>query len=153
MAFWKKSEDPWDIDPTKRKKESVSVFEQEPERECEQKPEGLFGGMFKKKEEVVEEPPACPWCGRKMARGYLLGGRDKLRLSDRKPTAFLGSLGYDTLEINDEGFLVTYKSCWQCMACRKLVADIPEPDPIQDGFAWDGNPVCPPTPKEIEKQK
>ena len=153
MAFWQKNEDPWDINPEKKKKKSVSVSETEPEAESEQESEGFFAGIFKKKEETAEEPPICPWCSQKMTRGYLLGGRDRLRLSDEKPAAFLGSLGYDTIDLKDEGFLVTHKSCWQCKACRKLVADIPEPEPIQDGFAWDGNPVRPPNPEEIEKQK
>lgn len=166
MPFWKKSEDPWDIDPEKRKREPVSVFEAEPE--AQQEPEGFFteiAEMFKKKEEPAEEPPVCPWCGKLMERAYIVGGRDRLRLSDQKPTAFLGSLGHDIIEFNDEGFLATHKSCWQCRDCRKVVADILEPAAgpnyvweegkvkLPDGAAWDGNPVPPPAPEEIENQE
>lgn len=152
MAFWKKSEDPWDIDPEKKKKASIAVVETEPE--YEQETEGFLAGIFKKKpaEEEVEESLICPWCGQKMTKGYLLGGRDRLRLSDQKPTAFLGSLGHDTIDFSDEGFLVTHKSCWQCKTCRKLVADIPEPE-TGPNYVREGGKVNLPEEEKTEEQE
>lgn len=152
MAFWKKSEDPWDIDPEKKEKAPIAVVEME--TECEQETDGFLAGIFKKKpaEEAVEESLICPWCGQKMTKGYLLGGRDRLRLSDQKPTAFLGSLGHDTIDFSDEGFLVTHKSCWQCKTCRKLVADIPEPE-TGPNYVWEGGKVDLPEEEKTEEQE
>lgn len=131
MAFWKKSEDPWDIDPEKRRREPINIFEPEPENdETGESFLDELAGMFKKKpvqEEIPPEPETCPWCGKPMERGYLVGGRDKLQLSDEKPSAFWGTMMVDTMEFCDDGFMVTHKSCWQCKACRKVVADFPEP--------------------------
>ena len=158
MAFWKKkSEDPWDIDPN-RKRETTLFYERDPEPQPAFAPErkeesGLATPQTVNESDAVEEPeigPECPWCGEKMVRAYIIGGRDRPRLSDEKPSAFLGVLGQETMAFSDEGFWTTHKSCWQCKPCRKLVADLPEPVP-EDSFArWDGNPVAPPSPEEIE---
>ena len=164
MAFWKKkSEDPWDMDPNQKRK-PVMYYKREIEPQPEpipqpvprprQQDEGLAMPEATAEPEVQEEPedaPDCPWCGEKMVRAYIVGGRDGLRLTDRKPTAFLGILGYETIDFSDEGFWTTHKNCWQCKPCRKVVADLPEPIP-EDSFArWDGNPVAPPGPEEIEE--
>lgn len=161
MAFWKKkSEDPWDIDPN-RKREPVMFYERDPEPQPEPEPitkkdEGLAmpettveQGTSAGQEEP-EEAPVCPWCGEKMMRAYIIGGRDRPRLSDEKPSAFLGVLGQETLDFSDDGFWVTHKSCWQCKPCRKVVADIPDPIPEDSFSRWDGNPVAPPSAEEIE---
>ena len=152
MAFWKKSEDPWDIDPEKKKKAPIAVVEME--TECVLETEGVLAGSFKKNpaEEAGEESLICPCCGQKMTKGYLLGGRDRLRLSDQKPTAFLGSLGHDTVDFSDEGFLVTHKSCWQCKTCRKLVADIPEPE-TGPNYVWVGEKVNLPEEEKTDEQE
>lgn len=155
MAFWrKKSEDPWDIDPS-RKREATMFYEREPEPQPTPMPEeGLAMPEFaveKETQENVEEAPICPWCGQEMMRAYIIGGRDRPRLSDEKPTALLGTFGYETLDFSDDGFFVTHKSCWQCKPCRKVVADIPEPVPEDSFVRWDGNPVAPPSADEIEE--
>ena len=60
MAFWnRKSEDPWDIDPERRRKETAVIFEEasdpaaEPPAEEEAEKEGFLSGLFggKKAEE------------------------------------------------------------------------------------------------------
>lgn len=153
MAFWKKSEDPWDVDPAKKKQQFGSAFGAEEPKEGEKGflesiREEVADWQEKKKAAAEAEanmpPPVCPWCGRSMTRVYLLGGRDRLRLSDQKPTAFLGSLGHNTIEFNEEGFMATYKACWQCKPCRKLVADVPEQQggEVQERAfeQWDGTP-------------
>ena len=59
MAFWKKSEDPWDIDPEKRKKQSETTWweqdaparkeaDAEPEKQGERLGDTLKN-LFKKK--------------------------------------------------------------------------------------------------------
>ena len=155
MAFWrKKGEDPWDIDPS-RKRETTMFYERDPEPQPTPMPEeGLAMpelAVEKETQENVEEAPICPWCGQEMMRAYIIGGRDRPRLSDEKPTALLGTFGYETLDFSDDGFFVTHKSCWQCKPCRKVVADIPEPIPEDSFSRWDGNPVAPPSTEEIEE--
>ena len=148
MAFRrKKSEDPWNMDPN-RKREPALFYEREADPEAEPAENAVADAP---EAEQPEAAPVCPWCGETMTRAYIVGGRDKPRLTDRKPTAFLGTLGYETLDFSDDGFWITHKSCWQCKPCRKVVAEIPElgPEP-ENSVCWDGNPVAPLSPEEIE---
>ena len=150
MAFWKKSEDPWDIDPEKKRRETASYFEtEEPAVEEEDTKESFLSGLFKKKEEPVEEIPVpCPYCGNPMTKGYLNGGRDNVHWTQGKPS-FLGIFD-DRLLISDEGGMLSasYKTCHMCEECRKLIVDVPE-QPVT-GFAWDGNP---PSQTEQEEER
>ena len=162
MAFWKKrSEDPWDMDPN-RKREPVMFYERDPEPQPVQtitgnRDEGLAVPeqaleQTTEQEQPPEDAPDCPWCGQSMFRAYLLGGRDMLCFTDQRPHGFWGSLGHEKTYLGDDtGFSGgNYQSCWQCKPCRKLVIDVPEPLP-EDSFArWDGNPVAPPDPEEVE---
>ena len=113
MFFRKKSEDPWDIDPNKRK--VTPAAPQEEVKAAEEPPE-----------ETAEEAPACPWCGKAMIRGYLRSGNGGVFLWDDEPgwSAALGDMG---LPIARDGGMLAglYAPCWQCKPCRKLVADIP----------------------------
>ena len=143
MAFWKKkSDDPWDRDPNKRR-ESV-VYEAEPqettpaEEELEEKP-GFFADLLGGRE--PEENPApvpCPYCGAEMERMYLGSGRGLVRLAKEKPGVVLGFA--ETVPLKDgEGFyhnwMTYWKTCRACAACRKLVVDVPEID-----GAWSAEP-------------
>lgn len=126
MPFWKKSEDPWDMEPGK----AASAMD-EPEREGESLPDTVkewgekLKTAFRKKEEPEGPPETCPWCGREMEKGYLAGGRDAVRWGRGKP-GFLSGLG-DSLRIDDEGGLFcTYKTAWYCRDCRKLAVTVPE---------------------------
>ena len=145
MAFWKKSEDPWDIDPSKKKREPSAYTVPEEAGGLEEKPEdesffAEVAGLFKKKSDPLEELPSmnCPWCGKEMTKGYLMGGRDAMRWSAEKPGTVFGSAFLDTVQIRDEDIWNNYKTCWHCIPCRRLVVDVPEPP--KDTFAWDGNP-------------
>ena len=137
MAFWKKNEDPWDIDPEKKRRETVSYFETEETVSEEAPKESFFSGLFKKKEEPVEEetPVPCPYCGELMKKGYLKGGRDNVHWTETKP-GFLSGLD-EALLISDEGGLLTasYKTSYMCESCRKLIVDVPEPP--ETNYAWD----------------
>ena len=72
MAFWKKSEDPWDIDPDERRLAS----------EPAEKAPGLLDTLrgdwdamraeWQEKREKLRLPPEkCPWCGKDMEQGFL----------------------------------------------------------------------------------
>ena len=143
MAFWKKSEGPWDIDPEKRKREQTAVTfeaEEKPEEEADEGILSEIAGLFKKKPEPVKTLPdmSCPWCGKAMTKGYLMGGRDRVCWSAEKPGGFFGSAFLETVEIRDPDVWNNYKTCWHCIPCRKLVVDVPEQE--KETFAWDGNP-------------
>lgn len=76
MAFWKKSADPWDIDPDERRLAS----------EPAEKAPGLLDTLrgdwdamraeWQETRESLKLPPEkCPWCGKDMEQGFLMGGR------------------------------------------------------------------------------
>ena len=146
MAFWKKSDDPWDIDPEKRKKQTTAAFwendastETDPVGAAGGRPEeaprgqslgesikGFFGG---KKEDAPITPEKCPWCGKDMERGYIDGGRDySVMWRNWKPRGFLGIFQpEDAREIDllDEGDgLWCYKTIWYCRDCGKMTLEI-----------------------------
>jgi len=86
MAFWKKSEDSWDIDPDERRLAS----------EPAEKAPGLLDTLrgdwdamraeWQEKREKLRLPPEkCPWCGKDMEQGFLMSGRFLVsRYSHRK---------------------------------------------------------------------
>ena len=84
MPFWRKSEDPWDMEPEKRRTWTAG----------EPQPPAADGEAWKvpgEKETAEEQTPSamtCPWCGQEMRMGYLVGGRDAVRLVWERPGAF-----------------------------------------------------------------
>ena len=135
MAFWKKSDDPWDLDPDKRR---PAVREEEAEKEADAgsllQDLRAWNETRKEKKARHQTPPApipCPWCGKEMEVGYLCGGRDAVRLVRQRPG--LLQIAEDALYIRGDGaFWCDYKIAWTCSDCRKLVADLPEPEETWD---------------------
>ena len=131
MAFWNKSEDPWDMDPSKRRP-AVREGEGEQDPDAGSLLDDLRAWNEERKEkkarrEVPPEPIPCPWCGGEMEVGYLIGGRDAVRLVRERPGAL--RLFEDPLYIRGDGtFWCDYKIAWTCPKCRKLVLDLPEPE-------------------------
>ena len=76
MAFWKKSEDPWDMKP----KSVGTVNPVTPDRDEE--PESLLESVrdwaekkrSAEKDQLTLPPEKCPWCGGEMEQGFLNGG-------------------------------------------------------------------------------
>ena len=131
MAFWKKSEDPWDMKP----KSVGTVNPVTPDRDEE--PETLMDSLKawnetrkeeKARRETIPLPIPCPWCGKEMEPVYLNGGRDGVYWHKERPDAIFGNLEAERLD-TDGTFWNRYKLAWHCPACRKLVADLPEPAP------------------------
>ena len=95
MPFWRKSEDPWDMEPEKRRTWTAG----------EPQPPAADGEAWKvpgEKETAEEQTPSamtCPWCGQEMR----MDGTLYLR--------------------GDGSFWSDYKLAWHCGACRKLVLD------------------------------
>jgi len=152
MAFWKKSEDPWDWEPARR----PAALPQETERRTPPDGERVldalkdFGRLAKNAAvgEAEDETPTenCPWCKKAMERGYLVSGRDPIRCAWKRP----GVINIDWSElprIDDEGgFLCRYKTVWYCGSCKKMVMDAPELPPE------DSCPEAPPAPTQEGKQ-
>lgn len=171
MAFWKKSEDPWDIDPEKRKKQKADLYERERSTDRDA-PEPEGNGLLdaareqwtrwrKERREALRLPPEpCPWCGKDMEQGFLNGGKGIFWHRGIPDTGarWLGTGSADTMRVDVEGVLATYKTAWYCPACEKLVLDasdmetrLEESSASSPDGGWDGNPVRPPSPVEIEE--
>lgn len=130
MAFWKQSDDPWDRKPDKRPTEP---------REPRENPiDGMKAwnerrkSAAKEKEEARRLPPEkCPWCGKDMEQGYLLGGRGAAKWYPGFLTAkaaWIGRSDVRGLDVLDEWNFLAYKTTWFCRDCKKMVFDAPEPE-------------------------
>ena len=74
----------------------------------------------------------CPWCGKEMETGYLMGNRG-IWWAPGRPDAWAkwvsAAAAEGAVQVDTEGALFTYQTAWACQGCRKLVADLPEPSP------------------------
>lgn len=145
MPFWKKSEDPWDWEPKRQ------TFPRETGPETGDGGSGLLDELRndfqnwnqerkekKHQRETPPEPIPCPWCGQEMEVGYLVGGRDAVRLVRQRPGGLSLSDPDSALYIRGDGtFWCDYKIAWTCEHCRKLVLDLPDPPPPSQ---WDTLP-------------
>lgn len=126
MPFWKKSEDPWDIDPEKRRQPTAAETPED-----EQASPGLleqikdWNEARKRAQEArVPQPIPCPWCGKEMETRYLRGGRDGVYWQEERPGAIFSGAGAERLD-TDGTLLNQYKFAWYCPDCRRLVLDVP----------------------------
>mgnify|MGYP001028165784 FL=1 len=133
MAFWKKSEDPWDWDPSKKRPAPRPAEPQEPR---ENPLDSLKAwneerkAKAKEKEEAKRLPPEkCPWCGKDMEQGYMMGGKGVHWYSGVLTTraAWIGDSSKEEIRLDHEGILAMYKTVWLCRECKKMVLDMPEP--------------------------
>ena len=137
MAFWKKSEDPWDWDPSKKRPAPQPAEPQEPRENpldtLKQWNEDRKT-KAKEKEEAKRLPPEkCPWCGKEMEQGFLTGGRDGVHwyAGIYKFEPFRGLTG-DAVDVLDESSWGHYKTTWLCRECGKMVFDIPASERVYD---------------------
>lgn len=142
MAFWKKSEDPWDWDPSKKRPAPQPAEPQEPRENpldtLKQWNEDRKT-KAKEKEEAKRLPPEkCPWCGKDMEQGFILGGRDAVRwYPGVYKFEFFRGLDGDAIDLCNEGgaFSGLYKTAWLCRDCKKAVFTMPDPPEVYDPFA------------------
>lgn len=109
VAFWKKSEDPWEQRPEKKKAG--------PAPQEAQAPPWVH----------VKEAPAamvCPWCGEPMLWGNLFSSGRSLGMTweEGREKSFLESFGVDDRTKRLE--LGRSEEAWYCTECRRLVLDI-----------------------------
>lgn len=140
MAFWKKSEDPWDWDPSKKRPAPRPAEPQEPR---ENPLDSLKAwneerkAKAKEKEEAKRLPPEkCPWCGKDMEQGYMMGGKGVHWYSGVLTTraAWIGDSSKEEIRLDHEGILAMYKTVWLCRDCKKMVFDMPEPPAVYAPF-------------------
>lgn len=120
MPFWKKSEDPWDIDPAKRR----APVEKEPGLMDTLRGEWdtLQAERREKQAALRLTPEKCPWCGKEMEQGFLMGGKGVwwCRGIPSGKALWFGSGSENTMRVDTEGFLNTYHTAWYCPACLKM---------------------------------
>ena len=126
MPFWKKSEDPWDIDPNQRRAAP----------EPEEKGPGLLDSLREdwdamqaarqeKREKLRLPPEKCPWCGKDMEQGFLMGGRGIVwyRGIPAGKALWIRPGNEDIIRVDTEGFWTTYHTAWYCPDCKKMTID------------------------------
>lgn len=128
MAFWNKGEDPWDVKP-----KPVSV----PNPDCDREPDTLLDSLKawnrerkaeKAKRETPPPPMACPWCGKEMETGYIMGqgvwwapGRPDALSKWAGASGVMGAVRVDT-----EGGMFPYRTAWVCRDCGKMALNLPD---------------------------
>lgn len=130
MAFWNKGEDPWDVKP-----KSVSM--PDPDRDGE--PDTLLDSLKawnkeRKEEKAKRETPlpsfVCPWCGKEMEAGYIMGNRG-IWWAPGRPDAWAKWAGageaFGAVQVDTEGGLMaSYRTAWVCRDCGKMVLELPD---------------------------
>ena len=139
MPFWKKSEDPWDVEPKKSTRPAAPVSKDKDDAP------GLVDELRdwnqerkekKRRRETPPPPMACPWCGQEMELGYLTGGRGVFWIRGL-PTAkklWLGAGRDDTMRLDVGGGLASYQTAWFCQACQKIVVEAAGIHPLGEGY-------------------
>lgn len=133
MPFWKKGEDPWDIDPEKRRRPPEETAEAgetgEPAPGLLEELRDWNEARKQKKAESVPPPIPCPWCGKEMETGYLVGGRG-IWWAPGRPNGWAKWVSVSMVEgafqVDNEGGLPSYQTAWHCAGCRRLVLESPE---------------------------
>ena len=136
MPFWKQSDDPWDRKPEKRRPEPMDAKELE---------ESLMDslkrwGETRRAEEAAKAAPdlppeTCPWCGKDMEQGYMMGGKGIHWYPGVITTkaAWFGDFTKGQINLENESFLLAYyKTVWLCRECGKMVFDAPWEERVFD---------------------
>ena len=146
MPVWKKSDDPWDVDPAKvRRRQEKQEREpmENPLRALREWNESRRAEAAAKQAALEARPKEkCPWCGREMERGYLQGGRDRVAWTPGFFTVRAAWLGPPKeakkrqLRIDHEGDFSAYKTVWYCRECEKMVIDAAGMPEINGEYVW-----------------
>lgn len=132
MAFWNRGEDPWDIDPAKRRAKSERKSREPMENPLDRLRTWNEDRKARQAEEDAAQDAvtmACPWCGKPMRRGYISSGRGGVIWTPGRLTARRAWLGpskkeaEDRLRVDNEGEFVTFKTVWYCPDCEKMILD------------------------------
>ena len=144
MAFWKKSEDPWDVDPAReRERRELQEDREPPENPLDTLRDWNEGRKAKaaaKQAEWEAQPrEVCPWCRKEMERGCLAGSKGVYWFPGRytASAAWLGpGVFKESLRVDDEGGFFTYKTAWYCRDCQKLTIDAKGMRLVNAPYTW-----------------
>ena len=77
------------------------------------------------RESLKLPPEKCPWCGKGMEQGFLMGGRGVFwyRGIPTGKARWLSPGGGNIMRVDTEGFLTTYHTAWYCPDCKKMTVD------------------------------
>nr|WP_325212498.1 PF20097 family protein [uncultured Oscillibacter sp.] len=138
MPFWKQSEDPWDQKPEKHREPREEKAPQANPLDSLKQWNEERKAKAREKEEAKRLPPEkCPWCGKEMEQGFILGGRDAVRW-------YPGVYKFDLIRgldgnamdlLDDYSTWSCYKTVWLCRDCKKMVLNMPHPPETPDQFA------------------
>ena len=125
MAFWKKSEDPWDRKPKKKPAAPVPAPEPPAWAQVKQPP----------------EPMNCPWCGKEMLSGFLYGGgRGSMQWREGPCRGGLDAMRFTGRKIDLGGS----EAAWYCTDCRKVTIDIEGMlEKAGPNYVWKDGKPCP----------
>ena len=125
MAFWKKSEDPWDRKSEKRTPAQIPDWYRTEETASQESLDG--------------EP--CPWCGQPMVAGTLYGqSRGGMQWRKGGYQGFLDSLAFTGMKID----LGAYEDAWYCPACQKMTLNIGRAmEKAGPNYVWKDGKPCP----------
>ena len=79
MPFWKKGEDPWDLQPEAGAKPRMTSAQDTPTLFEELRDWNEARRERKTQRETPPPATACPWCGQDMETGWIAGGRDGIQ--------------------------------------------------------------------------
>lgn len=138
MAFWKKSDDPWDVDPARAREKREPV--ENPLDTLRDWNEGRKAKAAARQAEWEAQPKeVCPWCGKAMERGCLAGSRGVFWFPGRytASAALWGAGAFkESLRVDDEGGFSTYKTAWYCGDCGKMVIDAKGMRRVNAPYVW-----------------
>ena len=137
MAFWNKGEDPWDVEP-----KPVSV----PNPDCDGEPDTLLDSLKawnkerkeeKAKRETPLPPEKCPWCGKEMEAGYIMGNRG-IWWAPGRPDAWAKwvsvAAAEGAIQLDTEGGLMdSRRTAWVCRDCGKMALNLPNASSTPEG--------------------
>ena len=141
MPFWKKSEDPWDREP-ERKRDQAETPQAQPSGETQDW--SAWKAPWESEDAEAQSPPpmACPWCGRDMQVGRITGGGDPVRWRPGWPPRVLGPGDGVPIRVDHEGtVLLRYKTAYLCRACRRMVLEFPAEELEAPQDTWQTPPA------------
>ena len=78
-----------------------------------------------KREKLRLPPEKCPWCGKDMEQGFLMGGRGVVwhRGIPAGKALWLRPGRENIMRVDTQGDILCYHTAWYCPDCKKMTID------------------------------
>ena len=78
-----------------------------------------------KREKLRLPPEKCPWCGKDMEQGFLMGGRGVVwhRGIPAGKALWLRPGRENIMRVDTQGDILRYHTAWYCPECKKMTID------------------------------